>query len=397
MPIIRILVAEPVDEQRSNIKRLINNQEDNIRIVGEAVTGEELIEKAYELKPHVVLVDSSMPVVDGLKATEIITKELPSVKVVAMSMDSSTEMYRNAMRAGAKDFLAKPFSEKDLVETLGNLYDKWLKNTEDFLKSQIARSICVYSTKGGVGRTTIAVNLAVALATGNKKTLLLDYSLQFGDVAIMLNLSTKKTIGDIVSKGEITFDTIERNITHHPCGLDLLLAPRDPAVAEAIKPADLVKIFDTVAPMYQYVIFDMPSTITEKELVILDKVDDIFLISTLEITALKNAKICLKTFKDIKLETKKVKIILNKDIPNVGISSEDLEAGLSSPVFATLPMESEIAQRHQNKGEAFILKAPNSALSRAINEIANRLSKKQDGINEKPSLMSKFISMLLGK
>ncbi len=397
MPIIRILVAEPVDEQRSNIKRLVNSLEDNIRIVGEAVNGEELIEKAYDLKPHVVLVDANMPIIDGLMVTETLTKEIPAIKVVIMAMDDSTEMYRNAMRAGAKDFLAKPFSHKELSETLINLYEKWLKNTEAFLKSQIAKSICVYSTKGGVGRTTIAVNLAVALASSNKKTLLIDNSLHFGDVAIMLNLSTKKTIGDILSKGEINFDNIERQITKHPCGLDLLLAPRDPAVAETIKPADLVKIFDTVAPMYQYVIFDMPSTITEKELVILDKVDEIFLISTLEITALKNAKICLKTFKDIKLETKKVKIVLNKDIPNVGISSEDLEAGLASPVFATLPMESEIAQRHQNRGEAFFLTTPNCNLSRAINEIAEKLTTKQESNKKPEGLVSKVIKMLLGK
>lgn len=396
MPLIKILVAETIDEQRSNIRRLVNNQDD-IRIVGEALTGQELIDKAMELKPHIVLVDINMPEIDGLKATEILAKEMPRIQTVVMSMDSSTEKYRAAMKAGAKDFLAKPFSEKELIDTIGSIYEKWLEGTPDFLKSQVARSISVYSTKGGVGRTTIAVNLATALAKMGKKTLLIDASLQFGDVAIMLNLSTKKTIGEIIEKNELTLDNIERSITHHPCGLDVLLAPRDPAVAETIKPSDLSKIFDIVAPLYQYIVFDMSSTITEKELVILDKVDVIFLVATLEITALKNAKICLKTFKDIKLETKKIKVILNKEIPNVGISSADLESGLSTQVYATVPMESEIAQRFQNKGESFILNAPNSKISKAITDIAYKIADTQQEQKKKPNALDKLIGLILGK
>lgn len=134
MPLIKILVAETIDEQRSNIRRLVNNQDD-IRIVGEALTGQELIDKAKELKPHIVLVDINMPEIDGLKATEILAKEMPRIQTVVMSMDSSTEKYRAAMKAGAKDFLAKPFSEKELIDTIGSIYEKWLEGTPDFLKS----------------------------------------------------------------------------------------------------------------------------------------------------------------------------------------------------------------------------------------------------------------------
>lgn len=368
-----------MDELRSNVRRMLNNQE-NIKIVGEARNGLETIEKVRELQPHIVLMDINMPELDGLKAAETITKDFPNVQTVIMSIQSEQEYFRRAMKAGAKDFLVKPFSTNDLVDTIQNVFNRWIKDRPELMQEdQKADIVTFFSTKGGVGRTTLAVNLAVNLASRGKQVLLVDASLQFGDVAITLNQPVKRSISNLIEAEEITIGEIEKNLVKHESGLDLLLAPKEPAMAEAIKSEHLISIIEHARHSYHYIVFDLPPSITEKELTILDKSDLVLLVATLEISSLKNTKLCLKTFSDINFDMAKIKLILNKEIPNVGIGKADLEAGLSIPVYATVPMESEIAQRSLNHGEAFVAKAPNSAIAKSIIGMADRILGPKDG------------------
>lgn len=385
-----------MDELRSNVRRMLKNQ-DNIRIVAEARNGRETIDMVKEMQPHIVLMDINMPELDGLKASEILAKDFPNVQTVIMSIQSEQEYFRRAMKAGAKDFLVKPFSTSDLVDTINNVFNSWLKDRPDLFANEPSADILTFfATKGGVGRTTLAVNLAASLATKGKKTLLVDASLQFGDVGITLNLAAKRTISNVVEAGEISFADIEKNITRHECGLDILLAPREPALAEAVKTEHILRIIDAARPFYNFIIFDMPPTITEKELAILDRSTMVLLVATLEISSLKNTKICLKTFSDINYDMSKVKLLLNKEIPNVGIGRSDLEAGLAIPVYATVPMESEIAQRSLNQGELIVLKSPTSGISRSILGMAERLAGPRNIPETGKSAILKIKDLLFG-
>ncbi len=395
-PTIKLLIADDMDELRSNVRRMLKNQ-DNIRIVAEARNGRETIDMVKEMQPHIVLMDINMPELDGLKASEILAKDFPNVQTVIMSIQSEQEYFRRAMKAGAKDFLVKPFSTSDLVDTINNVFNSWLKDRPDLFANEPSADILTFfATKGGVGRTTLAVNLAASLAAKGKKTLLVDASLQFGDVGITLNLAAKRTISNVVEAGEISFADIEKNITRHECGLDILLAPREPALAEAVKTEHILRIIDTARPFYNFIIFDMPPMITEKELAILDKSTMVLLVATLEISSLKNTKICLKTFSDINYDMSKVKLLLNKEIPNVGIGKSDLEAGLAIPIYATVPMESEIAQRSLNQGELIVLKSPASGIGRSIIGMAERLAGPRNIPETGKSAILKIKDLLFG-
>lgn len=395
---IKLLIADDMDELRSNVRRMLNNQ-DNIKIVGEARNGQETIDLVKELQPHIVLMDINMPEIDGLKATEILAKDFPNVQTVIMSIQSEQEYFRRAMKAGAKDFLVKPFSTNDLVDTIQNVFNRWIKDRPELLAEEPqAEMITFFSTKGGVGRTTLAVNLAVNLASRGKQVLLVDGSLQFGDVAITLNQPIKRSIANLVEADEISIAEIEKCVVKHESGLDLLLAPKEPAMAEAIKSEHLIRIIDEARSSYQYIIFDLAPSITDKELTILDKSDLVLLVATLEISSLKNTKICLKTFADINFDMNKIKLILNKEIPNVGIGKQDLESGLAIPVYATVPMESEIAQRSLNHGEAFVLKSPGSAIAKSIIGMADIIigPKESSGTETGKSAILKIKDLLFG-
>lgn len=371
---IRVLIADDMTELRSNVRRMLGNTE-NITVVGEAGDGEEALRLAGELQPHVILMDINMPKIDGLKATETLAKEKPEVQVVIMSVQSEQEYFRRAMKAGAKDFLTKPFSSSDLAETITNVFNKWVKDRPEFQREQPkAQVLTFFSTKGGVGKTTLAANLAIRMAGAGKKTLLIDCSLQFGDIAVTLDLKPSKNIYFIVEKGdEIPFESIERNLIQHPSGLHVLLAPTEPAFAEAIKPHHLKSILEQVSSEYQYIIIDTAPKIGEMELALFDRTDMVFLLATLEMSSLKNTKLCLKTLSDIQFDTAKIRLILNKDIPNVGIGPQDIAEKLGIPMFAVVPMDPETAQMALNSGEPFVIKFPHSSLSRAIDDLSTKI------------------------
>ena len=142
---------------------------------------------------------------------------------------------------------------------------------------------------------------------------------------------------------------------------------------------------------------DMPATITEKELAILDKTSLLFLVATLEITSLKNTKIFLKTLQSIKYDLDKVKIILNKDMPDIGIDKTQLETGLGIPVYATIPMDSILVQVSLNKGESFVLKSPASLISRTIIDVAEKLiGPGKKAVNTNKSAILRIKDLLFG-
>ena len=397
MATIKLLIADSKEDWLNNVKRMLINMDD-VCIVGEARNGQEALDKAKELQPHIVLLDIDLEGIDGLKVTEILSKDNQNIQAIIMSVKSSPEYFRQAMKSGAKDYLIEPFSNQDLSDAIHNVFNKWLKDkAELFSEDNNAKVITFFATKGGVGRTTLAVNLAAALAAKGKRPLLIDASLQFGDVALTLDLHPKCTINDVIEKDEFTPDGIERRITKHACGLEVLAAPKEPALAEAVNSKHIQQIIDAIKPLYQFIIIDMPATITEKELAILDKTSLLFLVATLEITSLKNTKSLLKTLQDINYDISKIKIILNKDMPDVGIDKASLEAGLGIPVYATIPMDSILVQVSLNKGESFVLKSPASLISRTIIDVAEKLigpSKKP--VNTNKSAILRIKDLLFG-
>ena len=375
MAIIKLLIAEGKDELRNNIIRMLKSRE-NIVVVGEAKNGHEALEKIKELQPHIVLMELDLEIISGLKVTEILSKEHPNVLSIIMSTKALPEYFRQAIQSGAKDFLVKPFSLENLIEAIDSVYNKWLKDKKElFTEDKSAKVITFFATKGGVGRTTLAVNLACELASRGKKTLLIDASLQFGDVTITMDLRPKNTINNVVDSCDFTADSVLRRLTkHEESGLEVLVAPKSPELAEAVTANHLQRILDAVKPIYQYIVVDMPASITEKELVILDRTSILLLVATLEITSLKNTKTCLKTLQEIKYDLTKARIVLNKEIPDVGIDKSNLEASLGIPVIASIPMDAKISQVALNKGKPFVLESPRELLSRTIIDLADKIT-----------------------
>ena len=183
-------------------------------MVGTAASGAEAIEQASRLLPDVILMDINMPDMDGIAATERLSAQVPSAAVVMMSVQGEADYLRRSMLAGAREFLVKPFSSDELTASIRQVYSREKEKAgraavaqarpRPRTRPQEGQVVAVFSPKGGVGRTTIAVNLAVAAAAElGKRVTLVDASFQFGDVAVLLNLNPKdKSMAELVPELE---------------------------------------------------------------------------------------------------------------------------------------------------------------------------------------------------
>jgi pilus assembly protein CpaE len=394
---INVMVVDDSFETRSNIRQLLSFSR-NLKVTAEAASGEEAVMLATEQRPDVILMDINMPGMDGIKATEEITLNLPDTIVIIMSVQGETEYVRKAMTAGARDYLCKPFSGDELAETIIKAYDIEMKRREkitpllakDEMKSRV---ITIFSTKGGVGKTTIASNLAVSLARSSKKRVaLVDLDLQFGDVAIMLNVSVKNTISDLVKEfAQLDANLIEDYMVTHFSGVKVLPAPVKPEYAEYITSNHVEKIINILRESYNYIIVDTSANFHETALTSLDLSDKILFISTLDLPTIKNVKAGLDVMDKLNYPPEKIYVVLNKASEQFGIKFRDFESTLHKQIWSYVPEDSQTVVTSANKGFPFVMTRTETKVAKAIIDMGRELMSEMDGgINTKSPLRKLF-------
>lgn len=381
---IKVVIVDDTVETRNNIKTLLSFEK-KIEVIGEAENGEEAVFITKEARPDIVLMDINMPVLDGIKATQEISLNVPETTVIIMSVQNEHEYLKKAMTAGARGFLNKPFSGDELTGTIIKTYELESKRREhtsfpktvEEVKSKI---ITVFSTKGGVGKTTIASNLAVCLArTTKKKVALVDLDLQFGDIAIMLNVSVKNTISDLIKEiNQVDDDLMEDYLVTHFSGVRVLPAPIKPEYAEYITSSHVQKIFKTLKESYHYIIVDTSASFHETVLTSLDMSDRILYVSTLDLPTIKNVKSGLDVMESLHYSNEKIKIILNKASEQFGIKYKDFENTLKHPIWSYVPEDSQTVITSANKGFPFVMTRTETKVAKAIIGIANDLIKEKE-------------------
>lgn len=393
---VRVVIVDDSKETRDNIKDLLSF-ENRIEVTGEAENGEEAIFIVKELKPDIVLMDINMPVLDGIKASENISMNVPESSVIIMSVQGENEYLRKAMAAGARDFLTKPFSSDDLVRTIFETYDiesrrreqtTALKTTED-IKSKI---ITVFSTKGGVGKTTIASNLAVSMSRKTKKKVaLVDLDLQFGDVAIMLNVSVKNTISDLIKEiNHLDEELMEDYIVTHFSGVRVLPAPVKPEYSEYITSSHVERILNTLKESFHYIIIDTSANFHETVLTSLDMSDKILFVSTLDLPTIKNVKTGIDVMQSLRYPDEKIKIVLNKASEQYGIKYRDFENTLKHPIWSYVPEDSQTVITSANKGFPFVMTRTETKVAKAIINISSMLMEEQNSISRESGIIQKI-------
>jgi pilus assembly protein CpaE len=386
---IKVLIVDDIPETRDHLSKLLGFEAD-VEVVGAAAGGLEAIEMATALQPDVVLMDSNMPGMDGITATEQLAASVPTAAVVMMSVQGEADYLRRSMLAGAREFLVKPFSSDELTASIRQVYGREKEKQSRMVPLAVAGAaaatadggpapatvIAVFSPKGGVGRTTIAVNLAVAAATLGKKVALVDASFQFGDVGVLLNLNPRnKSIGDLATElqtGEA--ESLDTFMITHSSGVRVLLAPPSPEQAELIGPLAVKKVLQRLRLDHELVVVDCPSSFNEPTLAVLDESDVILTLLSLEITSVKNMRLFLEVSEQLGYTDDKIRLVLNRADSTLGIRVADVEHSIGRKVDHTIVSDGRSVVYALNRGVPFFLSNREAQVSQDILRLAQAIT-----------------------
>lgn len=346
---IRILVVDDNQETIEHVDRLLYF-EDDMEIIGQAISGQQGIEIAVKRQPHIVLMDINMPDMDGITATQQLTKRVPFSQVIMISVQSDPEYMKQAMIAGARDYQPKPFSAEELISCIRRVYEIGQPVYQRFSTARVAESqvagsdpvtegvtgqkgaaIAIYSPKGGVGTSTIAANLAAVLQKIEGSIVLMDADLQFGDILVHLNTHDSRNICNLIQGDEFDLELLPDVLVPHKTGLKLLLAPPKPEMAELIKPAMITQVIDELRNRFKIVVIDTQNLLTDQTLAVLDSADQIFIVTVPELPAIKSVKLFLDLGHELNLTAKRMSLILNNADQFGGIPLRQIEGALKLP------------------------------------------------------------------
>ena len=371
-----------------NLKKLLSFEAD-VEVVGTALTAEAAITEVRRLHPDVVLMDVNMPGQDGIKATQVMTAEPPYAPVILMSVQEDREYLRRAMQAGAREFLVKPFSGEELASALRrvNQLEKLKKAPAAVVEAAVAppeavsavekpvtqgRIIVVFSGKGGIGKSLLAVNLAAALAKDAPgRTALVDLDLQFGDLGVLLGLESGRNVYQVVEAfPNVDADFIEALMPKGPGGFNVLLGPQSPEFADLVTAEHARTILTILQSNYNQVVVDTSSHLGEVTLEALERADQIVVMVDLSLPAVKEAKLALRVFQRLGITHDRIKVVLNHAESNSGITSAQVESSLEIKIAARIPSDVKTVLKSVQRAEPFVSLLPKAEISQRVRELA---------------------------
>ncbi len=327
---------------------------------------EDTAEYAIILGPSVDL-EAAAALADTLRVTR------PATSVILVRRRVDTSVLAEALRSGMREVL----EERDLAglgQAVLRASQVWEALHGPMAVGDTAdkgRQITVFSPKGGVGKTTIAVNLALALSTEDRNVCLVDLDLGFGDVAITLQLFPARTLADAIPlESGLDADSLEPLLTPHREGIQTLVAPVQPDAKDSI-PASLVgKVLRLLRTRFDYVVVDTAPSFDEHVLQAIDESDELVLVTTLDVPTLKNVKIAVETLDLLNFPKEHRRLVLNRADDKVGLSPEKVESTLGMKIAASIPTSPQVASS-TNAGEPILTSLPRHAVSKALMALAD--------------------------
>lgn len=312
------------------------------------------------------------------RLAELMRVSRPSLGIILVRHRIDTAVLTEALRSGVREVVGT----RDL-SGLNAAVRRWhsvaaaiQERAGDTLtddRGNRGRIVTVFSAKGGCGKTTLATNLAAALADrGRREVCLVDLDLAFGDVAIALQLFPARTIADAVPFGDnVDLTALQALLTPHTPGLTTLVAPLEPGSTDSV-PATLVsRILQLLRERFDYVVVDTPPAFDDQVLAAFDLSDVIALITTLDIPALKNLKLTLETMDLLNYPRGRWQVVLNRSDSKVGLAIGEVEKTLQAPIAVRVPSSREVPAAI-NRGVPIMLDDPRHPVSQAITSFAER-------------------------
>ena len=330
--------------------------------------------------PDLILLDVMLPKLDGYQvAAKIRSEEGGSshVPIIMLTAEREVEQKVRGLRAGADDYLIKPFHPAELLARIKSLLARFAPRDALLARPPMGRILAYYGAKGGVGTTTISINAAIGLHRElGRKVALIDANLQFGDHRVFLDLGLdKKSIVDIVTAPAIDAELVRNVMVKHDSGIDLLLAPPSPESAELVHPDHLPQILGHLATMYDYVLVDVDKRLDDINLAVFEAAEIVFVVMTADLSCLKNVRLILETMTHLGYPAAKVQLVLNRSNAFTGINVKNAEGALKRAIDHQVVNEYRGAISALNSGAPFMFTKADSALGGSLLHFARTVDK----------------------
>ena len=244
----------------------------------------------------------------------------------------------------------------------------------------MSKVVTVFGANGGLGKTTIATNLAAKLAEQRKKVALIDLDLQFGDIHVFLDIEPADTISELVQQVyTFNIDSVRSYMTVHSSGVHVLCAPKSPEYAELVSAEKVQSLLSVLRTYYDYVIIDTPPYFNDVTITAIEASSTILFVTGLDISILKNSKLSLSLMSSLQ-QRDKVRLIVNRAVDISSITVADVQKIIGCPIWAKIPSDYMVAVTALNRGIPFVISSPGSKLSQSINQVANALMSGADDV-----------------
>ncbi|HEX5940014.1 MAG TPA: AAA family ATPase [Dehalococcoidia bacterium] len=349
-------------------------------IAGEAAYGMEAVATAREVSPDIVMVHVEEPSSRPLQTSEALANALPHTPLVVYSALTDAGSVRRAMLSGAKDYLALPVRSSELGKSLYIVLEqeerKRMRLSGEMGEVQgYATVLTVFGAKGGVGKTTLSVNLSTALIRETGQSVcLMDLDTSFGDVTTLLDMPFERTLSDAVKNVEfLNRGNIREFLTRHSNGLNVLPAPASPADWANITPQNVRQVIKLLAETHDYLIIDTPGAFNEVVAASLEAASLVLMVTSMDMASIKDTIVALDLLRSWSFPEEKLKIAVNHSSQANGVKPEDLSTALSREIFWQIPYDRAITATNQI-GQPAVMSKPGARVSQSVTELARLLA-----------------------
>jgi pilus assembly protein CpaE len=339
---------------------------DHTRLLAAGDDTEQMLPEIERLRPSAAIVTIGSEPEQRLRFIERVASVSPATAVVCASRDASPDLILRALRAGARDFLRLPLNNAEFETVLARTAE--FSHVQPEAPKKQGRAVAVFSSKGGCGTSFIATNLAASL---NAPTVLVDLNLQAGDLTLYLGVEPKYSVADLVESRESVDDAMLKSyLAPHSSNLSLLAAPREADAADDIEAEHVFSVIQILRERFDFVVIDPQHTFDPITLAALDQVDEILMVLTLDIPAIRSAQRTLAIFDRLGYPRHKVRIVVNRWSKQIDLDLRQVERYLSERVMGFVTSDYRAVVNSINLGQPLVEAEPTSRIAGEIRQIA---------------------------
>lgn len=365
---ISLVIIDSDSASRASIENMLKPFGDSVKVAASVADFSEGLRAIQVTNPMVVLLEVK-ELDRGMDEVRYILSKFPRMSVFVTCADKSSDWILGLMRAGAVEYILRPVEWNDLSDALQKVGRLWVSSVGAVAKE--GKVIAVYNPIGGMGTTTIAVNLAASLSAENDKVALVDLNLFSGDVSSFLDVSPTYTLSSVTTNiARLDASFLMSVMTRHSSGVYVLTEPLEVDEASDITPEQLRRIISFLKGVFSYVVIDTGGQLAGCNMAVFESSDHIFFNTVLSLPALKNTKRYLSAMERKGLLKGRVKLVVNRYLPRADIKVSDAEKVLDCKVTLTIPNEYDDVIASINKGVPLVKLMPRSPVSKALERLA---------------------------